>query len=87
MDEILPYMYNLEAKWICSTLINALGHARQRTIVTQGTKIHSISRNKIKSLDRKATEQWNYGTTWTIYLQKVSLKTFKDTLKEKILEY
>ena len=48
MDEILHYMYNPEAKWICCTLINALGHARQRTIVTQGTKIHSISRNTIK---------------------------------------
>ena len=42
-------------------LINALGHAGQRTMVTQRTKIHSISRNtifkKIRSLDRKATEQ------------------------------
>lgn len=44
----------------CSTtpkrnLINALGHARQRTMVTQRTKIHSISRNTIL---KKKLEVW-----------------------------
>lgn len=42
-DEILHYMYNPEAKWICSTLINALGHARQRTIVRNARNKDSLN--------------------------------------------